>query len=94
MFQGKESTRFADITDGTSNTIAVVYTNPTNAVRWTKPSDWKVDLQHPWNGLKRDDEQTVEVAFADGSTHTISVSTSEEKLRALLTREGGEVVER
>jgi len=94
MFQGKESTKFADITDGTSNTIAVVYTNPTNAVRWTKPSDWKVDLQHPWNGLKRDDEQTVEVAFADGSIHTISVSTSEEKLRALLTREGGEVVER
>ena len=31
----------------TSNTIALVYADPSKAVYWTKPSDWEADLDNP-----------------------------------------------
>ena len=71
----------------------MVYTDPAKAVYWTKPTDWEVDLDNPWNGLKRPNSETVDVAFADSSTHTMTVSTPPKDLRAYLTREGGEAVD-
>ncbi len=94
MFQEKEGTKFTDIRDGSSNTIAVVCTDPAKSVYWTKPADWEVDLGQPWNGLKQENEQTVTFAFADGSVHSIPVSLAPEDLRAMLTRDGGEVMNR
>ena len=94
LFQGKEATKFIDVKDGSSNTIALVYTNPSKAVYWTKPSDWEVDLNNPWDGLKRAGDQTAVVAFADSSVHIISVDLPKQDWKALLTRDGGEVVNR
>jgi hypothetical protein len=94
LFQGKEATKFIDVKDGSSNTIALVYTNPSKAVYWTKPSDWEVDLNNPLDGLKRDGDQTAVVAFADSSVHIISVDMPKQDWKALLTRDGGEVVNR
>jgi len=69
-FPGEEGISFADIMDGTSNTIMVVEVNPADAVVWTKPDDWTP----PEN---TDEVQWLEdvinggcyVAMCDGSTH-------------------------
>jgi hypothetical protein len=69
-FPGEEGLSFADITDGTSNTIMVVEANPSDAVVWTKPDDWVP----PEN---TDETQWLEdvinggcyVAMCDGSSH-------------------------
>ena len=76
----------------TSNTIALVYADPSKAVYWTKPSDWEADLDNPWDGLKRDNAQSVIVGLADGFVQPIDVSMPPEKLRAMLTRDGGETI--
>jgi len=93
LFEGKEEITFRDIADGTSNTIAVVSTHPQNAVCWTKPADWEVDLKKPWEGLKRDGDEKIVVGFSDGSQHLWDPAViSKEDLAALLTRDGGEVI--
>ena len=63
------------------------------AVCWTKPADWQVDLKNPWEGLKRDGDEQIVVAFSDGSQYLWDpAKISKEDLAAMLTRAGGEVV--
>ncbi len=93
VFAGPEGVSYKEITDGTSNTIMLVEVVPKRAVIWTKPEDWAVDLDHPWRGVRRDDRDWFTTSFCDGSVRILSSSLSAEKLRALLTRAGGEVIE-
>ena len=93
LFEGKDLREFGDVSDGSSNTIAVVSTHPKKAVCWTKPADWQVDLKNPWEGLKRDGDEQIVVAFSDGSQYLWDpAKISKEDLAAMLTRAGGEVV--
>lgn len=92
LFDGKQEISFADIKDGSVNTIAIVNTSPGQAVCWTKPADWKVDLENPWKGLKPTTGEGIAIAFADGSTYWFVLDRKDEDMRALLTRDGGEVV--
>jgi Protein of unknown function (DUF1559) len=79
----------ASFVDGTSNTISVVETSDEAATPWTKPGD--IDpFQNP--ELLRDNQGYVQAAFVDGSVHIVSLKPLE-KLRALLTRDGGETVQ-
>ena len=84
---------FADVRDGTSNTIMIVETNQDNVVTWTKPEDIdpaKVeDIVRICKGQLRRDE--INVGFADGSCQTL-VDPSNGEVRKMLTRDGGEVV--
>ena len=89
MFHKVEGITFGDITDGSSNTIAIVSVKPAKAVIWTKPVDWEVDLENPAVDLIGDGNAAV-VARADGSTFTIESDMKTEKLKALLTVSGGE----
>src|SRR5262249_39845037 len=94
IFHDKEGTRFQDIIDGTSNTILLVEVEPARAVVWTKPEDWEVDLTHPRRGIERTDREVFVAGFADGHVETLPVNVEAKKMRALLTRDGREVVER
>lgn len=86
--------RFQDFTDGTSNTIMVVEANHEKAVIWTQPEDLPFDKSHPLNGLGQSQAGGFQVAFVDGSVQLIEATISQETFKAMVTRNGGEVVNR
>lgn len=59
------------ITDGTSNTVAIVEVVPERAVPWTAPEDFTFDPQNPLQGVRTDAGGRWLCAFADGSVHRI-----------------------
>lgn len=91
MFHGTEGITFKEIADGSSNTIAIVNVTPNRAVVWTQPTDWDVDLKNPKNGVLDDDNKESVFARGDGSTGMLLWSMPAEKLKGLLTKDGGEV---
>jgi hypothetical protein len=93
-FDGSRTITIHDFKDGTSDTVLIVDAAPEEAVVWTKPDDWQVDLKEPLTGLKGNNRETFTAAYADGSVRLLGLDIEPEKLRALLTREGGEVIER
>lgn len=91
-----EGTRFRDVTDGTSNTVLIVQTPSEDAVVWTKPADWQVDLARAWAQLKgKKTTGSIVSAFCDGSARAWNVSQEEleNQLPKLITRDGTELIE-
>jgi prepilin-type processing-associated H-X9-DG protein len=90
FFEGKKGIGIRDITDGTSNTLMIVQAG--SAVPWTKPEDlpFKPGAQLPKLGGTANGFNAL---FADGSVRFFSKSTSEKTLRAVITRNGGEVID-
>jgi len=84
-------TSFRDITDGTSNTILLGRVVPSRAVIWTKPDDLDFDPDHPKAGLF-DRRGEFLALFGDASVHVIRETVDADMLRALITRNGGEVI--
>jgi prepilin-type processing-associated H-X9-DG protein len=86
-----EGTKITEITDGTSNTVAVAEAG--RAVVWSKPED-----------ISYDPEKTVpqlggvgfpggaNVGFCDGSVRFLSSMLEPDVFRGLITKAGGEVV--
>ncbi len=93
IFPGPKGIHIRDITDGTSNTILVVEVNDDNAVTWTKPDDFKVSTKDPLAKLLRPESKGFNAAFADGSVRYLPRTIALKTLRALFTRNGGEVIE-
>ncbi|QDS99790.1 DUF1559 domain-containing protein [Adhaeretor mobilis] len=80
-------------TDGLSNTIALLQVDNTAAVTWTKPADWELNAKKPLAGLDQAIHPAIFLAgLADGSVHSMSFAIDPEMFKALLTRNGGEVV--
>lgn len=92
IFPGAEAISIKTITDGTSNTIFVVDVPDDKAVVWTKPDDWEIDREFsPVDFMNHHGEGTP-VGFADGSVRFLKSTIKLEVLRALFTRNGGEVI--
>jgi len=93
VFAGPAGISCKEITDGTSNTILLVEIWSMAGPFWTRPKDWLM-ATNPWERLqRRDDRDWMTAAFCDGHVRIIPTSTSGEKLRALITIAGGEVIE-
>jgi prepilin-type processing-associated H-X9-DG protein len=80
---------FADITDGTSNTIMVV--EAAKGVPWSKPEDIQYDpkkmpaLDFSWN-------KRCQVAFFDGSVRSLSKNIPEKTWHLLFQRADGQLI--
>ena len=93
----KDGVKIQDVTDGTSMTVAVVEAR--TAVPWTKPEDIPFDAEAKPEAagdllklLGNHFPGGFNALFTDGSVRFIKMSVNPATLRALLTREGGEVV--
>jgi RNA polymerase sigma factor (sigma-70 family) len=81
----------ASFPDGTSNTILIAEAG--NAVPWTKPEDLHFALDEPLPELGGLYPGIINVAFADGSATALLAQADADMLRALITPNGGEVVD-
>jgi prepilin-type processing-associated H-X9-DG protein len=83
----------ARVPDGTSNTIMLLDVDDDHAVPWTKPDDLKFDPEEPMAALVGHHPGKMAVLFADGSVRFLKNTIDKEKLKALFTFNGGEIVE-
>jgi hypothetical protein len=90
IFYGKEGTKFAQILDGTSNTL--MFVEAKRDIPWTKPEDIPYDKDKPLPKLGGHYSDIFIAALCDGSVRIIHQSVDPNMLRALITRDGGEVV--
>jgi prepilin-type processing-associated H-X9-DG protein len=93
IFEPGKQIKFENILDGTSNTILVVESG--EPVPWAKPADIPFDAKKALPKLALPGvPDLVNVAFGDGSVRVLKISgIDEKKLKALITRDGGEVIE-
>jgi prepilin-type processing-associated H-X9-DG protein len=94
VFRGSEPVAIKDITDGTSNTLLIVEADGAG-IPWMKPDDVDV-TKHPTlgdrDGFSSSHPGGVHALMGDGSVRFISQSINAQTLKALFTRNGGEVV--
>lgn len=83
-----------NVPDGRNNTLMILAVDPAAAVEWTKPADWRFDPSAPTRDLNAVARGEVTVAYADGSRWNIAEDTSSEQFRAMVTKQGGEKLER
>jgi hypothetical protein len=81
---------FADIHDGTSNTLLAVEAE--REVPWTKPEDISFNPKGPPLKLGGFTPDGFNALFGDGSVRFIKKSVNPVVLNALITRAGGEVI--
>jgi Protein of unknown function (DUF1559) len=96
IFPGTETIKLRDVTDGTSNTIMVIDAGDANAVIWSKPDDWDVDAEPDTAAVFRSHSGSQgngsNFGIADGSIRFLSEKIKPAALKALLSRNGGEVI--
>jgi hypothetical protein len=95
-FDGPKTTRFEQVTDGLSHTMAVVQVPRSRAVPWTSPQDLPagamIDIIRGQSaGILRN--RGVPCLFWDGSVRQFAKETDVGLLNAVRTMAGGEVVD-
>lgn len=92
MFPDLVGIGFKDIPDGSSNTFGILEVDDDHAVVWTRPESFEIDPAQPLAGLGGHARDRWCFARGDGSVGFKGPDYPAEKLRALLTRNGGEAV--
>ncbi len=90
-FNGGKKVSKDDIRDGLSDTILCVEAGPDKPVPWTKPEDLPFDPENPLAALGKVSPKGFIAAFFDGSVHQLKVDNK--TLKALITPDGGEVID-
>jgi len=90
MFDWIQGTTFAQITDGTSNTIMVA--EAAEGVPWTKPEELEFDPMKELPKLGKAFKGGFNAAFGDGSVRFLRDTLPAQTLKALITKGGGEIV--
>jgi hypothetical protein len=94
MWDAPNGLKITEITDGTSNTIALVEADDDRAVIWSKPEDITIDPKNPATGLLGHYVDGFQAAMADGSVRFFKKGIDPMVLWAAFTRAGGEAVEK
>ena len=81
--------KYREITDGESQEIFVLEVGSDKAVPWAKPDDWHFDEDAPIKSLGNARE-TIQIAFSDGSVHSLVVAKLEGILKLLVQRNDGQ----
>jgi hypothetical protein len=84
---------FRDVTDGLSNTIMSLESLREDAVKWTKPEDVRLDSDFPLKMLLDGTREGLNVLMADGAVMYITNKMEPALFKALLTRNGREIVD-
>ena len=95
IWDGNKGNIISNITDGTSNTLAILEADTEHAVIWTKPDDLTIDWKAPKNGLelwKSGANSIFITAFCDGSVRAISDQVVPALMKKLLHMNDGEVI--
>lgn len=92
LFTGAEGVKLQTIVDGTSNTIMVLQANDQHAVPWTSPDDWEVGDQPTLDAVAGLYPNGFNVLFGDGSVRFLKDTIDLAIFKAMLTRNGGEVI--
>ncbi len=87
--QDARVTRFADITDGMSNTIMFLESDASESVIWSSPRNWVFDPLNPRHGLGQTYKSGILVAYVDGSVRLLPNSTPDATINALMQRNDG-----
>jgi len=77
---------------GLSNTILAVVADEERSVIWTKPEDLDIAWENPSTGWDTGFANVVPLAMADGRIVSLPRSTSDEQVRALLSRSSSGLV--
>jgi hypothetical protein len=94
MWDDPKGLKITQVTDGTSNTIALVEADDDRAVVWSKPEDITIDPRNPVTGLLGHYAEGFQAAMADGSVRFVKKGIDPMTLWALFTRAGGEAVDK
>jgi Protein of unknown function (DUF1559) len=92
LFEGKDGLDLRNIPDGAGATVMVI--EAAEAVPWTRPADLTYDPKGPLPKLGGHFKKGSLALFADGSVAFIRDNIDEPTLRALITRNGREMVAR
>jgi hypothetical protein len=90
LFEWARGVEIREVLDGTSNTVMIVETN--RLVSWTKPDDLQFEQDSPLPEFGSGHEGGFHAVFADGTTRFLKHAIGPNTLKAILTRDGGEVV--
>ena len=90
-FDGGKTIGIADIRDGLANTIMLVEAGADKAVPWTKPEDLPFDPEKPSAALGKVSPEGFVATFFDG--HVQRLKVDDQTLKALITPNGGEVID-
>jgi hypothetical protein len=91
IFEGTEGIKIRDITDGTSNTIMIVESK--RNIPWTKPEDIPFDADKPLPELGGFVEGKFAAVMADGAFRLFDTEQIKDKLKWLIRRNDGQVIQ-
>lgn len=91
LFSGNRGMRTESVTDGLSNTLAIVETR--RDVPWTKPEDIDYDPAEKLPELGGIYKDAFRVGMSDGAIRVVSTKAKEDFIRAIISPAGGEIVD-